>query len=47
MLGEANELLKTPEGAPKEDLAFRPVLDIAEEFYTRLTNLAIEVCVLC
>lgn len=43
MLGEANELLLTPEMTLKENLTLQPVLDLTEEFYARLTNLAIEV----
>ena len=44
MLGEAKELLLNEEGILKEGLTFHPILDAAEEYHTRLLNLAIEVC---
>ncbi len=43
MLGEANQLLYTEEGQPKDGLTFHPVLDAAEEYHTRLVNMAKEV----
>ena len=43
MLGEANQLLYTEEGQPKDGLTFHPVLDAVEEYHTRLINMAKEV----
>lgn len=45
MLGEAKQLLTTPEGTPVENLTLQPVMDLVEEFYSRLKNIAVEVCV--
>ena len=45
MLGEARELLYTQEGERKDGLTMQPVLDAAEEYHTRLVNMAKEVCV--
>ena len=45
MLGEAKQLLTTPEGTPVaiENLTLTPVMDIVEEFHSRLRNIAVEV----
>ena len=43
MLGEAKQLLTTPEGTPVENLTLQPVMDLVEEFYARLKNIAVEV----
>ena len=45
MLGEAKQVLHTPEGTLKENLTLTPVLDLAEELYSRLKNISIEVLV--
>ena len=45
MLGEAKQILHTPEGTLKENLTLTPVLDLAEELYSRLKNISIEVLV--
>lgn len=44
MLGESREFLRTPEGLPKDNLTLTPVMDMVEEFQSRLKNLAVEVC---